>query len=81
MTSTANGWVRVDLADGRWVAVVPDESGTAFGGTVWRRAGDGNWYADGVTAGHPVASAAAPTPELAAAAIAALVDAENGVGR
>jgi hypothetical protein len=67
-------YTRIDLPDGRWVAVVPNDEQTAFGGTVWRKAEDGNWYADGVTAGHPVtaADAAAAGPQ-----IAAVVDAEN----
>lgn len=68
-------YTRVDLPDGRWVAVVPNDDGTAFGGTVWRRGTDGQWYADGVTAGHPVAGQDAVA---AAEQIAAIIDAEQG---
>ena len=51
------GWTRVDTAPGEWVAVVPNDNHTAFGGTLWRIENDGKEYAVGVTAGHPVSAA------------------------
>ena len=51
------GWTRVDTAPGEWVAVIPNDDNTAFGGTLWIVAEDGNEYAEGVTAGHPVSAA------------------------
>jgi len=51
------GWTRVDTAPMEWVAVVPNDDHTAFGGTLWRIENDGNQYAVGVTAGHPVSAA------------------------
>ena len=51
------GWTRVDTAPGEWVALVPNENNSAFGGTLWKFAEDGNEYAEGVTAGHPVSAA------------------------
>ena len=53
----AQGWTRVDTAPGEWVAVVPNDDHTAFGGTLWKLADDGVEYSEGVTAGHPVSSA------------------------
>jgi hypothetical protein len=72
----AQGWARVDVAPGEWVAVVPNDVHTAFGGTLWRRAEDGNDYAEGVTEGHPVS--AALDYEAAARAIAVMIKREVG---
>ncbi|NBV61947.1 MAG: hypothetical protein EBR73_12880, partial [Rhodobacteraceae bacterium] len=72
----AQGWARVDVAPGEWVAVVPNDAHTAFGGTLWRRAEDGNDYAEGVTEGHPVS--AALDYEAAARAIAVMIKREVG---
>jgi hypothetical protein len=72
----AQGWARVHVAPGEWVAVVPNEGHTAFGGTLWRRAEDGNDYAEGVTEGHPVS--AALDYEAAARAIAVIIKREVG---
>jgi hypothetical protein len=71
----AQGWARVHVAPGEWVAVVPNEGHTAFGGTLWRRSEDGNDYAEGVTEGHPVS--AALDYEAAARAIAVMIKQEN----
>ncbi len=30
------GWTRVDTAPGEWVALVPNENNSAFGGTLWK---------------------------------------------
>lgn len=73
---TAQGWARVDVAPGEWVAVVPNETHTAFGGTLWRRAANGNDYAEGVTEGHPVS--AALDYEAAGRALAVLIKREAG---
>ena len=70
----AQGWARVDVAPGEWVAVVPNDTHTAFGGTLWKRADDGNDYTEGVTEGHPVS--AALDYEAAARAIAMIIKAE-----
>jgi hypothetical protein len=51
------GWTRVDTAPGEWVALVPNDDNSAFGGTLWKLADDGNYYAEGVTAGHPISAA------------------------
>lgn len=72
----AQGWARVDVAPGEWVAVVPNDSHTAFGGTLWKRAEDGNDYAEGVTEGHPVS--AALDYDAAARAIAVMIKREVG---
>jgi hypothetical protein len=58
-----------------WVAVVPNDNHTAFGGTLWRIENDGKEYAVGVTAGHPVSAAL----DYAAAgrALAVLIKQEN----
>jgi len=69
------GWTRVDTAPMEWVAVVPNDDHTAFGGTLWRIENDGNQYAVGVTAGHPVS--AALDYEAAARALAVLIKQEN----
>ena len=70
----AQGWARVSVAPGEWVAVVPNDTHTAFGGTRWKRADDGNDYTEGVTEGHPVS--AALDYEAAARAIAMIIKAE-----
>lgn len=72
----AQGWARVDVAPGEWVAVVPNDAHTAFGGTLWKRAQDGNDYTEGVTEGHPVS--AALDYEAAARAIAVMIKREVG---
>jgi hypothetical protein len=69
------GWTRVDTAPMEWVAVVPNDDHTAFGGTLWRIENDGNQYAVGVTAGHPVS--AALDFEAAGRALAVLIKQEN----
>jgi hypothetical protein len=51
------GWTRVDTAPGEWVALVPNEDNSAFGGTLWKVADDGNFYAEGVTEGFPISAA------------------------
>jgi hypothetical protein len=71
----AQGWARVDVAPGEWVAVVPNDAHTAFGGTLWRRAENGNDYAEGVTEGHPVS--AALDYDAAARALAVMIKREN----
>ena len=68
------GWTRVDTAPGEWVALVPNENNSAFGGTLWITAEDGNEYAEGVTEGHPVS--AALDFEAAARAIAVIIKKE-----
>jgi len=69
------GWTRVDTAPMEWVAVVPNDDHTAFGGTLWRIENDGNQYAVGVTEGHPVS--AALDYEAAGRALAVLIKQEN----
>ena len=69
------GWTRVDTAPGEWVAVVPNDDHTAFGGTLWRIENDGKEYAVGVTAGHPVS--AALDYDAAGRALAVLIKQEN----
>jgi hypothetical protein len=51
------GWTRVTTAPNEWVALVPNENNSAFGGTLWVKSEDGNYYAEGVTEGHPVSAA------------------------
>lgn len=65
------GWARIDTAPHEWVALVPNENHTAFGGTLWIVAEDGTAYAEGVTADHPVS--AALSYEAAGRAIAVLI--------
>jgi hypothetical protein len=72
----AQGWTRVDTAPGEWVALVPDETNSAFGGTLWTQGADGLDYAEGVTAGHPVS--AALDFEAAARAVAVIIKKESG---
>lgn len=51
------GWTRIETAPGEWVALVLNTDATAFGGTLWKKAEDGNYYAEGVTEGFPVSAA------------------------
>jgi hypothetical protein len=51
------GWTRIETAPGEWVALVPNDNNSAFGGTLWKRAADGNEYAEGATEGFPVSAA------------------------
>jgi hypothetical protein len=72
----AQGWTRVDTAPGEWVALVPNDDNSAFGGTLWKRGVDGVDYSEGLTEGHPIS--AAMGFESAARAIAVLVKQEIG---
>jgi hypothetical protein len=65
------GWTKIDTAPGEWVALVPNEDNSAFGGTLWIRAEDGNDYAEGVTERFPVS--AALDHDAAGRAIAVLI--------
>jgi hypothetical protein len=47
------GYLRIDLADDSWVALMSTD-GVNFGGTLWQRANDGYDYSAGCTAGYPV---------------------------
>ena len=47
------GYLRIDLADDSWVALMSAD-GVNFGGTLWERAADGYDYSAGCTAGYPV---------------------------
>ena len=69
------GWTRIDTAPGEWVALVPNEDASAFGGTLWKQGKDGKDYSEGCTAGHPVSAALGF--EEAARAIAVIVKEEN----
>ena len=69
------GWTRVDTAPGEWVALVPNEDNSSFGGTLWKRSEDGIDYSEGCTTGHPVSAALGF--EEAARAVAVIVKAEN----
>jgi hypothetical protein len=69
------GWARIDTAPGEWVALVPNEDASAFGGTLWKQGQDGNDYSEGCTIGHPVSAALGF--EDAARAIAVIVKEEN----
>jgi hypothetical protein len=51
------GWTRIDTAPGEWVALVPSEDASAFGGTLWKRGDNGNDYSEGCTCGHPISAA------------------------
>jgi hypothetical protein len=51
------GWTRIETAPGEWVALVPNVDNSAFGGTLWKRAEDGNDYSEGATEGFPVSAA------------------------
>ena len=70
------GWTRVETAPGEWVALVPNDNNSAFGGTLWKLADDGNYYAEGVTEGHPISAALGF--EAAARAVAVHVKKEIG---
>jgi hypothetical protein len=70
------GWTRVDTAPGEWVALVPNDNNSAFGGTLWRLEDDGNYYAEGVTEGHPISAALGF--EAAARAVAVFIKEELG---
>ena len=70
------GWTRIDTAPGEWVALVPNDDNSAFGGTLWKRAADGNDYAEGATEGFPVS--AALSHEAAGRAVAVIVKKEQG---
>jgi len=65
------GWARIDTAPHEWVALVPNDDNSAYGGTLWITAEDGKDYAEGATAGHPVS--AALDHEAAGRAIAVLI--------
>jgi len=47
------GYLRIDLTDDSWVALMSAD-GVNFGGTLWQRANDGYDYSAGCTAGYPV---------------------------
>lgn len=48
------GYLRIDLCDGMWVALMSND-GVNFGGTLWERSSvDGHDYSSGNTAGYPV---------------------------
>lgn len=70
------GWTRIETAPGEWVALVPNADNSAFGGTLWKRAADGNDYTEGVTEGFPVS--AALDFVAAARAVAVLIKKEQG---
>jgi hypothetical protein len=70
------GWTRVDTAPGEWVALVPNDNNSAFGGTLWRLEDDGNYYAEGVTEGHPISAALGF--EAAARALAVFIKEDLG---
>jgi hypothetical protein len=65
------GWTRIETAPGEWVALVPNVDNSAFGGTLWKRAADGNDYTEGVTEGFPIS--AALDHEAAGRAVAVLI--------
>jgi hypothetical protein len=70
------GWTRIDLTADEWVALVPNEQGNAYGGTLWKRGSDGFDHAEGCTAGHPFY--ATLNFEAAAKQIAAQIKMEIG---
>ena len=70
------GWTRIDTAPGEWVALVPNDNNSAYGGTLWKRAADGNDYAEGVTEGFPVSASLGH--EAAGRAVAVIVKKEQG---
>jgi len=57
------------------VALVPNDDNSLWGGTLWKRAADGNDYSEGCTVGHPISAALGF--ESAARAIAVLIKEEN----
>jgi len=71
------GWTRVDTAPEEWVALVPNEDHSAFGGTLWKRGEDGIDYSEGCTAAHPISAALGF--EAAARAVAVMIKKENAV--
>ena len=68
------GWTKIETAPGEWVALVPNVDNSAYGGTLWKRAADGNDYTEGVTEGFPVS--AALSHEAAGRAVAVLIKKE-----
>jgi hypothetical protein len=70
------GWTRIETAPGEWVALVPNVDNSAYGGTLWKRAEDGNDYAEGATEGFPVS--AALSHDAAGRAVAVLIKKELG---
>jgi hypothetical protein len=70
------GWTKIVTAPGEWVALVPNDNNSAFGGTLWKRAADGNDYAEGVTEGFPVSASLGY--EAAGRAVAVIVKKEQG---
>lgn len=69
------GWTRIDTGADEWVALVPNDDATAYGGTLWKRGSDGFDHAEGCTAGHPVDATLGF--EAAAQAIATQIKAET----
>ena len=47
------GYLRIDLDDSSWVAVMSEDN-VNFGGTLWKLDLDGYHYSQGCTAGYPV---------------------------
>ena len=70
------GWTRIDTAPGEWVALVPNDDVSAYGGTLWKRAENGNDYSEGCTCGYPIS--AALTFQNAGLALAAHIKEEIG---
>jgi hypothetical protein len=70
------GWTRINTAPGEWVALVPNATNSAFGGTLWITAEDDNDYAEGVTEGFPIS--AALDFEAAGRAVAVHIKKEQG---
>jgi hypothetical protein len=70
------GWTKIETAPGEWVALVPNVDNSAYGGTLWKRAADGNDYAEGATEGFPVS--AALSHDAAGRAVAVLIKKELG---
>jgi hypothetical protein len=70
------GWTRIETAPGEWVALVPNVDNSAYGGTLWKRAANGNDYAEGATEGFPVS--AALSHDAAGRAVAVLIKNELG---
>jgi hypothetical protein len=68
------GWTKIETAPGEWVALVPNDDNSAYGGTLWKRAEDGNDYTEGVTEGFPIS--AALDHEAAGRAVAVLIKKE-----
>lgn len=70
------GYLRIDLADDAWVALMSTD-GVNFGGTLWKRADDGYDYSAGCTAGYPVLGKYDDT-ESTAKMVARFILMENG---